>query len=81
MKEELQKPSCEAFRIESDLLGELQVPANAYYGVQTLRGARNFRITGKGLHPLFIRNMAKIKKAPHKKRTVTFFPCGNIMIR
>jgi aspartate ammonia-lyase len=53
----------ENFRLEHDSVGELEVPANAYYGVQTLRGARNFRITGKGLHPLFIGNMAKIKKA------------------
>ena len=51
------------FRLEHDSVGELQVPADAYYGVQTLRGARNFRITGKGLHPRFIINMAIIKKA------------------
>lgn len=53
----------ENFRLEHDSVGELEVPADAYYGVQSLRGARNFKITGKGLHPLFIRNMAKIKKA------------------
>ena len=50
-------------RMEHDSVGELAVPADAYYGVQTLRGYRNFRITGQGLHPLFIKNMAKIKKA------------------
>ena len=53
----------EKFRLESDSVGELQVPADAYYGVQSLRGARNFKITGKGLSSEFIRNMAKIKKA------------------
>lgn len=53
----------ENFRLEHDSVGELQVPADAYYGVQSLRGARNFQITGKMLHPNFIRNMAKIKKA------------------
>lgn len=53
----------ENFRLEHDSVGELQVPADAYYGVQSLRGARNFKITGKMLHPDFIRNMAKIKKA------------------
>ena len=53
----------EKFRLEHDSVGELEVPTEAYYGVQSLRGARNFRITGKGLHPLFISNMAKIKKA------------------
>ncbi len=50
-------------RFERDSIGDLEVPVDAYYGVQTLRGARNFQITGRGLHPLFIKNMAKIKKA------------------
>lgn len=53
----------EKFRIEHDSVGELQVPADAYYGVQSLRGARNFKITGTMMHPDFIKNMAKIKKA------------------
>ena len=53
----------EFIRIERDSIGDLEVPTDAYYGVQTLRGARNFQITGRGLHPLFIKNMAKIKKA------------------
>ena len=34
------------FRTESDLIGDLQVPADAYYGVQTQRAIENFRITG-----------------------------------
>lgn len=50
-------------RIESDSIGSLAVPAEAYYGVQTLRAKRNFSISGKKLHPAFIKNMAKIKKA------------------
>lgn len=33
------------FRVESDLLGELQVPANVYYGVQTQRAVNNYRIS------------------------------------
>ncbi len=51
------------FRLEHDSVGSLEVPADAYYGVQTLRGAQNFRITGKGVCPEFIKNMAIIKKA------------------
>jgi aspartate ammonia-lyase len=35
-----------ATRIEKDFLGEKAVPADAYYGVQTLRGKENFYITG-----------------------------------
>src|SRR6266550_2010561 len=34
------------FRKERDPLGELEVPADAYYGVQTMRAVENFRISG-----------------------------------
>ena len=50
-------------RIEADSIGSLAVPAEAYYGVQSLRAKKNFNITGKGMHPVFIRNLVKIKKA------------------
>ncbi|MBR2835135.1 MAG: aspartate ammonia-lyase [Coriobacteriales bacterium] len=50
-------------RIESDSIGSLEVPAHAYYGVQSLRAHRNFPMTGLGLHPVFIKNIALIKKA------------------
>src|SRR3982074_3065710 len=36
----------EGFRIERDPLGELKVPAGAYYGVQTARAVENFQISG-----------------------------------
>ena len=49
-------------RTESDSIGSRQVPASAYYGVQSLRGAENFRITGQLLRPEFINAMAMIKK-------------------
>ena len=35
------------YRIESDLLGELKVPADALYGVQTQRGINNYHISRK----------------------------------
>lgn len=50
-------------RTESDSIGSRQVPAGAYYGVQSLRGAENFPITGQRLRPEFILAMAQIKKA------------------
>ena len=50
-------------RIEHDFLGDREVPADAYYGVQTLRGAENFPITGLPLHPALIRAMGVVKKA------------------
>lgn len=58
----------ENFRNESDLLGTLQVPANAYYGVQTQRAIDNFKISGQFLssYPLFINGLAMVKKAAAK---------------
>lgn len=50
-------------RIESDSIGSRHLPADAYYGVQSLRGAENFRITGQRLRPEFIESIAQIKKA------------------
>ncbi len=35
------------YRLEHDSIGEKQVPVNAYYGVQSLRGNENFPITGQ----------------------------------
>ena len=35
----------EKFRIESDSIGEKQIPIDAYYGVQTLRAKENFQIS------------------------------------
>ena len=50
-------------RRESDSIGTMDVPEKAYYGVQTLRAKNNFKITGRPLHPEFIKNLARIKKA------------------
>ena len=51
------------YRIESDSIGSKQVPVDAYYGVQSLRGCENFPITGQRLRPEFIESLAQIKKA------------------
>ena len=51
------------YRIEHDSIGSKQVPVDAYYGVQSLRGCVNFQITGQRLRPEFIISMAEIKKA------------------
>jgi aspartate ammonia-lyase len=51
------------FRIEKDSLGELQVPADAYYGVQTARAVANFPISGLRPHPIFIRAFTIIKRS------------------
>ena len=52
-------------RIEHDLLGDLAVPADAYYGVQTARALENFQISGieLQLYPNFIKALAMVKLA------------------
>lgn len=51
------------FRIESDSIGEKQIPIDAYYGVQTLRAKENFQISGKKVHPEFVKSIVETKKA------------------
>ena len=53
----------DSFRKEKDSLGTKNVPENVYYGVQTLRAAENFHITGLTMHPEIINMLAYIKKA------------------
>lgn len=50
-------------RIEHDLLGSLDVPSDAYYGIHTLRSSRNFDLSGMKLHPQLILALIHIKKA------------------
>jgi aspartate ammonia-lyase len=53
------------YRIEKDFLGEREIPDAVYYGVQTLRGIENFKITGLpiSLEPFFIQAFGYVKKA------------------
>lgn len=51
------------YRIERDSIGEKQVPADAYYGVQAMRGNENFHITGRRLSDEYIESLAEIKIA------------------
>jgi aspartate ammonia-lyase len=52
-------------RIEKDFLGQKEIPDDAYYGVQTMRGKENFHITGipMSLEPEFVRAFGYVKKA------------------
>ena len=49
-------------RIEKDSMGEMAVPANAYYGAQTARALHNFPISGLKPHPAFVWATVTIKK-------------------
>jgi aspartate ammonia-lyase len=54
-----------ATRLEHDLIGERAIPADAYYGVQTLRGMENFHISGVSLshYPELVEALAMVKLA------------------
>jgi fumarate hydratase class II len=55
-----------AMRIEKDTMGEMTVPADAYYGAQTARAVENFPISPLRMPPRFIRSMARVKKCAAK---------------
>ena len=52
-------------RIEEDLLGTAEVPADVYYGIHALRAVDNFHISDSTINdfPEFIRGMVQVKKA------------------
>ena len=51
------------YRVEKDSIGVKDIPEEVYYGVQTLRAAENFHITGLNMHPEIINSLAYIKKS------------------
>ena len=51
------------YRIEKDVLGEIKVPEDAYWGVSTQRAIENFQISGTYFPRIFITSLAKLKKA------------------
>ncbi|MGH7193710.1 MAG: lyase family protein, partial [Candidatus Saccharimonadales bacterium] len=51
------------FRIEHDSMGDVRVPAQAYYGAQTQRAVENFPISGQPLPPALIQAMGLVKYA------------------
>jgi len=50
-------------RIESDLLGEREVPAEALYGIHTVRAVENFPLAGRPVSPALIRAFGAVKLA------------------
>ncbi|MCK4372893.1 MAG: class II fumarate hydratase, partial [candidate division Zixibacteria bacterium] len=51
------------YRIETDTMGEMKVPADRYYGCQTARSLTNFRIGTETMPREIIRAMGILKKA------------------
>ncbi|WP_306368414.1 aspartate ammonia-lyase [Nocardiopsis sp. CC223A] len=72
-------PRQDGHRVEHDLLGRRDVPADAYYGVHTLRAVENFPITGIPLsaHPELVRALAAVKlSAARANRDLGLLPGG-----
>ena len=59
------------YRTETDLLGDIKVPADAYYGAQAARGMENFHISGQYIndYPDFMRAWGMIKMAAAQANT------------
>lgn len=53
----------ETFRVEEDSLGEVKVPSDKYYGAQTARSLKNFKIGGEKMPKELVRALGIIKKA------------------
>ena len=51
------------YRVESDSMGKMRVPSDAYYGAQTARAVENFPVSGRTLPREFIRAMGLVKLA------------------
>ncbi len=54
------------YRIEKDSIGEVKIPAEAYYGINTFRAKNNFDITKRGIPRQLIKALAIVKKAAAK---------------
>src|SRR6188768_515772 len=67
----IQLTQAQQTRTEKDLLGEKQIPADAYYGVQTLRALENFQISGvkTNFYPDYVKAYAIVKLAAARANT------------
>lgn len=63
------------YRIEKDMLGELDVPADCFYGIHTVRAVHNFNISGRQTEPALIKALAMVKKAcAQTNRELNYLP-------
>ena len=60
------------YRVEKDSIGVKDIPEEVYYGVQTLRAAENFHITGLNMHPEIINSLVKSVFLRRKKHRLLY---------
>lgn len=63
-------------RTENDFLGALEVPADAYYGIHTLRASSNFPVSGLRVPPEMVHAMAQVKMACTRANVRAGLPTG-----
>ena len=59
----MENPCPHGFRTEHDLLGEREIPSEAYWGIHTLRAQENFPLSKQPVHPELIKALAAVKQA------------------
>ena len=67
-------------RIEHDLLGDREIPAEVYWGIHTLRAIENFKISTQKISdvPQFVRSMVMVKKSHRaSQRRIGCHQAGN----
>src|SRR3989338_7737105 len=82
------------YRIEHDLLGEMKIPDNVYYGVHTQRAINNFPISAQKISDniIFVKALAQTKKAcalanrelgtiPKDKADIIIRACDEIIVK
>jgi aspartate ammonia-lyase len=63
------------YRIETDLLGNLEIPADSLWGIHTARAQYNFQISGKPVHPELVKAYGDLKLACFRTSDqLGFFP-------
>ena len=63
------------YRTEKDMLGQMDVPAEYYYGIHTARAVNNFNIAGRQTEPALLKAVALVKKAcAQANRELNYLP-------
>jgi len=63
MFKNLNQKNNDSFRIEKDSIGKKEIPADSYYGINTIRAQENFDISRENIHPELVKAIVIIKKA------------------
>ncbi|MFN2341320.1 MAG: aspartate ammonia-lyase [Halanaerobium sp.] len=72
MFENINQGNCNSIRIEKDSIGEKEIAADSYYGINSIRAQENFNLSRENVHPELIKSIAVVKQAA----VVTNFELG-----